>query len=46
MLRRPTLALALVSAALTAALLAAAFATHIVGQTFILKRSRMRWWMR
>ena len=29
----------------SAATLSAAFATHIVGQTFILQRSRLRWWM-
>jgi NNP family nitrate/nitrite transporter-like MFS transporter len=29
----------------SARVLSAAFATHIVGQTFILRRSRLRWWM-
>ena len=29
----------------TLATLSAAAATHVVGQTFILKRSRLRWWM-
>ncbi len=29
----------------SARILGAAVATHLVGQTFILKRSRLRWWM-
>jgi hypothetical protein len=29
----------------SAAVVASAFGTHIVGQTFIAKRSRLRWWM-
>jgi MFS family permease len=29
----------------SAGILASAAATHLVGQTFILKRSRLRWWM-